>query len=408
MRRPGRTTIECLLIAVGLVLIVGLDGSIVWALVRVVVVAGVVFAVAVAPRRLPPWATGLIHALFALVTLTVTATIAVSYLSKGGVSVRGVAGVLGATGSIGLLVHGFGAVIHSIHGKRRWTVVPLGLVAAFVVATAVMPAVYATNVPRPQLGGERPSDLGLAFVDATFTTSDGVQLAGWYIPSTNGAAVVLLHGASSTRTSVLGQAAVIAEHGYGVLLFDARGHGDSKGRAMDFGWRGDRDIAAAIDYLQRRSDVDPHRIGAVGMSMGGEEAVGAMASDTRIKATVAEGATSRTSADKSWMADEYGFLGRAQLVIEWMTYRLTDSLTEASTPITLHDAVRAAAPRPVLLIAAGNVRDESLAADHIRSGSPDTVEVWTVDGAAHTGGLSTEPDEWARRVTTFLDAALID
>jgi pimeloyl-ACP methyl ester carboxylesterase len=33
---------------------------------------------------------------------------------------------------------------------------------------------------------------------------------------------------------------VLAEHGYGVLLFDARGHGLSEGTAMDFGWYGDR------------------------------------------------------------------------------------------------------------------------------------------------------------------------
>ena len=57
-----------------------------------------------------------------------------------------------------------------------------------------------------------------------------MTLAGWYAPSRNGAAVVLLHGAGSTRSNVLDEAVVLAEHGYGVLMLDARGHGESAGR----------------------------------------------------------------------------------------------------------------------------------------------------------------------------------
>ena len=111
----------------------------------------------------------------------------------------------------------------------------------------------------------------------------------------NHAAVVLLHGAGSTRSSVLDHAVVLANHGYGVLLFDARGHGRSGGRAMDFGWYGDKDVTAAVSFLQTRPDVDDDLIAAVGLSMGGEEAIGAAASDRRIRAVVAEGATHRVS-----------------------------------------------------------------------------------------------------------------
>ena len=124
-----------------------------------------------------------------------------------------------------------------------------------------------------------------------------MDLAGWYVPSSNGAAVVLRHGSGSTRTDVLDQAAAIARGGYGVLLTDARGHGESGGRAMDFGWFGDADTTAAVTFLTEQPDVDADRIGVVGMSMGGEEAIGAAAADPRISAVVAEGATGRTDAD---------------------------------------------------------------------------------------------------------------
>jgi pimeloyl-ACP methyl ester carboxylesterase len=256
------------------------------------------------------------------------------------------------------------------------------------------------------LGDARPSDYAFDYLDVSFDTDDSVTLSGWYIPSTNGAAVVLAHGASSTRTSVLDQAAVVAKHGYGVLAFDARGHGRSGGRAMEFGWYGERDIAAAVTYLRTRPEVEQHRIGVLGMSMGGESAIGALAADPRIAAVVAEGATNRVYRDKEWMADRYGLRGRFQLGIEWMTYQLTKALTEAKPPLALADSLRAAAPRPALLIAAGNVEDERIVGERLRAGAPGNVELWIADGADHTGGLRAQPEEWTRRVTEFFDSAL--
>jgi dienelactone hydrolase len=262
-------------------------------------------------------------------------------------------------------------------------------------------SVYATNVGRPQLGTETPADRGLSYVDVSFATSDGVTLSGWYIPSANRAAVVLLHGASSTRTAVLDHAVLLVRHGYGVLLYDARGMGRSGGRAMAFGWYGDLDISAALGYLQTRPEVDSNRIGAVGESMGGEQAIGAMATDTRLRAVVAEGATNRVADDWSWLSDEYGVRGRVQQGIHWLTYKLTDQLTDANPPITLREAVTIAR-RPVLLIAAGNIADEGYAARNIQAAAPDAVEVWVVPGASHTGGLDAQPGDWEQRVTTFL------
>src|SRR5690606_31236702 len=207
----------------------------------------------------------------------------------------------------------------------------------------------------------------LAYSDVAFPTADGVTLRGWYVPSTNGAAVVLLHGAGSTRSNVLDHATVLADHGYGVLAFDARGHGGSEGRAMDFGWYGDEDIAAAVSFLVDLPDVDAGRIAAVGMSMGGEEAVGAAAADDRIRAVVAEGAQQRVAADKAWLSDEYGPAGWLQEQLDRLTYAATDLLTEARPPIALRDAV-AATSAPVLLIAAGDEPDEDHSARFIQEG----------------------------------------
>jgi alpha-beta hydrolase superfamily lysophospholipase len=95
-------------------------------------------------------------------------------------------------------------------------------------------------------------------------------------PGHRAAVLLLLPGAGSTRAAVLGQAAVLARHGYGALLLDGRGHGRSGGHTMDFGWWGGRDIAAAMSFLDHQPGIRPGKIALLGESMGGEQAIAAM------------------------------------------------------------------------------------------------------------------------------------
>ena len=88
---------------------------------------------------------------------------------------------------------------------------------------------------------------------------------------------------------------MLARHGYGVLLFDRRGEGDSEGEPNSWGWGGDTDIKAAIAYLQRRPDVDPDRIGGIGLSVGGEMMIETAAETDELAAVVSEGAGARST-----------------------------------------------------------------------------------------------------------------
>ena len=175
---------------------------------------------------------------------------------------------------------------------------------------------------------------------------------------------------------------------------------------MDLGWLGDPDIRSAVDYLTARVDVNPERIAIVGLSMGGEEAIGAAGGDDRIKAVIAEGATWRTAADKAWLAEEYGFAGVVQGVLDAVTYGLIDGMTTADPPPPLAGSIRDASPTRFLLIAGGAMPDEQLAAKRLAAVDPDRVEVWVVRGAGHVQALDTAPAEWRKRVIGFLDHAL--
>ena len=341
----------------------------------------------------------------ATVLLGAGAGIGAPWAARTGWSVPAVVGcaALGA----GVLLWGWAARELVRRGRRRvrWGGTALaGLLTIGLVYLLAVPLAAAVP-PRVELG-PRPDSRGLAHQDVRIPTDGGVALAGWWVPSRNGAAVVLRHGAGSTRSSVLAQAQVLARHGYGVLLTDARGQGESTGPRMAWGWFGERDIAAAVGYVSTLPGVDEDRVAVVGLSMGGEEALGALGRDSRIRAVVAEGVTGRSARDLDWLADAYGWRGTVTIGIHRAQTALADLVSPAAVPPPLRSAVAAGAPRPVLLITAGNQPDEGHAAAWLRAASPGSVQVWTVPRAGHTAGLATAPDEWEGRVTTFLDEAL--
>ena len=338
--------------------------------------------------------------------LTAGLGVGVRWLMMDGASPSAIAGLIALASGVAVVVASIARMLQRRPAWARALIILSVTLGVAIFVWTFSPAIVATDVPPIDRGESTPTDLGLSAEVVRFQTTDGVEIAAWYIPETNGKTVILRHGSGETASSVLGHAAVLARHGFGVLLADARGHGSSAGEAMDFGWYGDRDISAALDYLSTRPEVDIDKVAVVGMSMGGEEAVGAFASDHRIAAVIAEGATARTDLDKGWLREVYGARGWIQLKLEWLQYAFTDLLTAAPRPATLAEAARAARPRPVLLIAGGEMPDEINAAEFIAHEAGDHVSTWVVPGAGHIQGLSTAPESWERTVVTFLDTAM--
>jgi pimeloyl-ACP methyl ester carboxylesterase len=354
-----------------------------------------------APVRHSRWAAALALGV-GMAATAFGAGIGIRHLQQTGLTLETVTGLVVL--AIGLALLGYAAVKawRATHGWWRLTLVPAVVVVGQVVLSSAVAVMY-TVVPPTALGTGTPADEGLDYRDVSFTTSDGVELSAWLIPSRNGAAVVLKHGAGSTRTSTIRHAGALARHGYGVLMVDARGHGRSAGTGMDIGWYGDLDTTAAVTFLGGQDGVEPSRIGVVGLSMGGEEAIGAAGVDPRISAVVAEGASGRSADDDVSPAEDASSVERG---LDWWTYWLTDLLTGASPPVSLRSSVATAVDTEFLLIVAGTVEEEMLAAASMRSADPLRVQVWTVPGAGHTQGLDSSPEEWERRVVGFLDDEL--
>jgi uncharacterized protein len=113
-----------------------------------------------------------------------------------------------------------------------------------------------------------PSAFGLAYEEVLVESADGTKLVGWYIPSQNGAAIMAQHGYKQNRVEMLNEAAMLARHGYGVLLTSVRAHDFSGGTQVSFGAPVMADIDAWYRYLLTRDDVDPERIGILGVFAG--------------------------------------------------------------------------------------------------------------------------------------------
>ena len=120
-----------------------------------------------------------------------------------------------------------------------------------------------------------PADIGLAFEDVTFTTSDGLNIAAWYVPSSIGGSqtgtVLFCHGNAGNLSDRLVTIRILHSLGCNVLIFDYRGYGRSAGKPDEQGTY--RDAEAAWEYLVNKRGVSPRRLILCGRSLGGAVAV---------------------------------------------------------------------------------------------------------------------------------------
>jgi fermentation-respiration switch protein FrsA (DUF1100 family) len=231
-------------------------------------------------------------------------------------------------------------------------------------------------------------------------TADGLDLAGWYVRSHNGAAVI----SYPTRKGKLPQARMLVRHGYGVLLLDMRGYEGSEGAPNAFGWGATRDVDAAVAWLRRQPDVRGGRIGGFGFSVGGEQLLEAAAANTGLRAVVSEGAGER-SVRETLVYGPRGWLSLPTAAVQTAALAV---LSDTAPPPALTDVVARIAPRPLFLIYAGHGGGgEELTPDFFRA-AREPKELWKIPEAGHVGGLDARPAEYERRVVGFFDHWLLD
>ena len=283
--------------------------------------------------------------------------------------------------------------------RRAWGNRLLAVVAAvFVGFFVVFPTLFVVDLLAKPRAAIDQAALGLPHARVTFPADDGIRLSGWYVPSRNGAAIVLVHGGGGDRQGTILHARMLANAGYGVLLYDARGRGDSAGHENAAGWQWDRDVRGAVSFLTSRG-ID--RIGLLGLSTGAEAVVTEAASDKRVGAVVADGLQARTAADASHLPFGDRISIEPSFLVAGIEIRLARGETQ---PRPLIDVVHEVARTRRLLLIATIAFEREIDRVYTRRTK---AQLWELPASAHTKGLLDHPVMYARRVLSVFNQALL-
>jgi dienelactone hydrolase len=279
----------------------------------------------------------------------------------------------------------------------------LFVVIVQIVFRPIMAAWLFTRPPRLRVTFSTPADWGVSYRDVQFSGGDGATLEGWYVPSRNGAAVVLLHGHSGNRLAVAFHAETLSRAGYGVLPFDLRAHGSSGGRRFVRGAEAVDDVLAAVAFLARQREVQLGRIGVMGVSVGGMLAIQAAARTATIRAVAADGPILGTIKD---LPSPDGPIDRYwRFPMERYYQRAIDWFSRSPRPPANTAALARLAGRPVLFISAGRGMEQRLTR-RLFEAAAEPKEWWEVPHASHAAGWVAEPEAYARALTDFFDHTL--
>ena len=299
---------------------------------------------------------------------------------------------------------------------NRATKIILSLIITFVLAITVgllartrSEAYNLLHAPMAdrELPDETPKEYNLPFEDVTVINPDGMKLAGWFIPSENGAVIIMQHGYKSTRSELLNEAEMMHRHGYGVLLTSIRAHDYSEGELITLGYYETDDMEAWYQYLLTRTDIDPEKIGILGNSYGGMLSIQYAALNEKIKAVVANSAfssmqdTVTTSVTHFTGLPEFPFV---PLIVFW---------AETDTGVKMEEIdatkwISEISPRPVFLMQGGAdtvVSPNSGQLLYDAAGEP--KELWFDPELGHVEFDTERAAEYEARVVAFFDQYLL-
>jgi fermentation-respiration switch protein FrsA (DUF1100 family) len=284
----------------------------------------------------------------------------------------------------------------------------LGLVGYCVVSLRVAESV--TRVDRIPL--EPPAtSVAAAHDDISFESRDGTALKGWWFAATGAdRAAVVVHGRGRNRINSSfhpdGIARMLLAHGYSVLLFDLRGHGQSGGTRYTLGIEEPRDILAAIDLAATRARIDRARVAVIGESLGGGSALMTVKADPSIGPMITDSAFADGNTVVSESASQYtnlppwftpGIVLMSRIFLGLDIGQVTPAKVVAAHP-----------ERAFLFIQC--VNDQTVLMHHgldLRAASTNPrSELWLVPQCGHVQAFATRPAEWEQRVTAFLTREL--
>ena len=241
-------------------------------------------------------------------------------------------------------------------------------------------------------------------MDVSIQAADAVTLKAWYIHPKrfNGNAVILLHGVTDNREGVAGYGKLFLDHGYAILLPDARGHGESGGDMATYGLKDSDDIHRWVSWIYEHDP--PQCVYGFGESYGAALMLQSLAAEPRYCAVAVESAFStaremsyeRVSGPfhmKPWFGKTIGRPAIESAVIYAKARYGVNLLGPSPLDAVKHSLV------PVLLI--HGEKDQTISPHHsqlIAHAAPDHVQLWLVPNAGHTGAWAAAHQQFEERL----------
>ncbi|MEZ4512051.1 MAG: alpha/beta fold hydrolase [Chloroflexota bacterium] len=277
------------------------------------------------------------------------------------------------------------------------------LLVVFLVFRPVQAAWLFVRPPRLRVAYRSPEEWGAAYETVQLTTVDGMPLMGWYLPSRNGAAVLLLHGHGGNRLALSFQAQLLWQAGFGVLMLDLRRHGNSGGQTFGLNAVTVGDVQTAVSYLSKRPDLNVAGIGVFGVSVGGTLALHAAARTVAIRAVAVDAPSPALFADMpppdNWYERLVAWPLQAYYMVAQRWFGGGSDLAEitAVLPRLAH--------RPLLFMVSGQGRGPRLMR-HWFAAAHAPKQLWELPQAAYGVGWRKEPEAYGKELVTFFNEAL--
>ena len=212
-----------------------------------------------------------------------------------------------------------------------------------------------------------PADVGLDYEDVSLTAADGTKLHGWHVPGESRTTLLWLHGNAGNISHRVDNIAMLRRNtGFGVLIIDYRGYGQSEGKPSEKGLY--MDAEAAFDHLTSDLGLDPEEdIVLFGRSLGVGVAV-EMATRHPVRSVVLEsGFTSVREMSKS----------SGMGVLSILLLPLIDARYESLSKI-------GSALSPVMVIHGGRDNMVPFAmAEKLFAAAPEPKRFYPIPGASH-------------------------
>lgn len=289
--------------------------------------------------------------------------------------------------------------------RRRALLVVILEIPFFVLVMGPYAFVLAETAPNPHpVCCETPLDFGaLEYEDVQIEAESGIVLSGWYVPpeEQTGTMIVLLHGSQADRRGTIWHASRLIQAGYGVLMYDQRGLGESTGDSLSFGWRDGADLLAVIDFLEAQPEVISERIGVVGLSLGAQIALNAAHQDPgAVAAFWLDGLPAQTMAD---FPEPENYRERFATFINRVILRMTELHLGQPAPPAMQDILPQIEQPLILVVGAQDNFEARVNARYEEVVGPLTF-VWTIPQAGHLGGPALIPDEYTTRMLQYFGA----